>query len=66
MTPTNNYAAPGQITTNTLTSTMNWSSFLGLSSATGPNGDSGSINYDANARPVHHDLALRRRHHLYL
>ncbi len=51
VTPVNNYAAPGQITTNTLTSTMNWSGFLGLSSATGPNGDSGSIGYDANARP---------------
>src|SRR5581483_6222819 len=50
-TATNNFAAPGQITTNSLTSTMNWSSFLGLSSASGPNGDTGSINYDANARP---------------
>jgi RHS repeat-associated protein len=51
ITPTNNWAAPGQITTNTLTSTMTWSSFLGLSSATGPNGDTGSISYDGNARP---------------
>ena len=32
-------------------SSMNWSGFLGLSSATGPNGDTGSIGYDANARP---------------
>ncbi len=46
-----NYAAPYQITTNTLTSTMTWSPFLGLGSATGPNGDSGSISYDGNARP---------------
>ena len=30
---------------------MNWSSFLGLSSATGPNGDTGSITYDTTARP---------------
>ncbi len=49
---TNNYAVPSQITTNSLTSTMNWSGFLGLSSATGPNGDTGSINYDSNARPT--------------
>ena len=51
VTTTNNYAAPGQITTNLLTSTMNWTNALGLSSATGPNGDTGSINYDVNARP---------------
>ena len=30
---------------------MNWTSFLSPSSATGPNGDSASINYDTNARP---------------
>ena len=30
---------------------MSWTGFLGLSSATGPNGDSGSINYDTSARP---------------
>jgi len=51
VTSANNYAAPGQITTNTLTSSMSWSTALGLSSATGPNGDSGSIGYDANGRP---------------
>jgi hypothetical protein len=35
-TSSTNYAAPIQITTNsTLSSTMNWTSFLGLSSATG-------------------------------
>jgi RHS repeat-associated protein len=49
---TTDYAAPGAITTNQLLSTMNWTSFLGLSSATGPNGDTGSITYDANARPT--------------
>ncbi len=38
-----NYSAPSQITTGSLTSTMTWSPFLGLGSATGPNGDSGSI-----------------------
>jgi hypothetical protein len=48
---TNNFSAPGAITTNSLLSTMNWNSFLGLSSATGPNLDTGSISYDANARP---------------
>ena len=30
---------------------MTWSSFLGLSSATDPNNDTGSIFYDATARP---------------
>ena len=48
---TNNYAVPGQITTNTLTSTLSWTNALGLSSASGPNGASASIGYDANARP---------------
>jgi hypothetical protein len=48
------YAAPSQITTNALSSTMTWSSFLGLSSATGPNGDGSLIVYDANARPSHY------------
>ena len=47
-----NYAAPTQVTTNTLTSNMSWSSFLGVTSATGPNGDTSSIGYDANARPT--------------
>jgi len=50
-TSSTNYAAPSQITTNSLSSSMNWSSFLGPSSATGPNGDSGSVVYDGNARP---------------
>ena len=51
VTAANNYAVPGQIATNSLTSTMNWNSSLSMTSATGPNGDTGSINYDANARP---------------
>jgi RHS repeat-associated protein len=46
-----NYAAPSAITTGALTNNMNWTSFLGLSSQTGPNGDTTSMNYDANARP---------------
>jgi YD repeat-containing protein len=40
-----NYAAPSQLTTNSMTSSMNWTSFLGLSSASGPNGDTFSIGY---------------------
>ena len=51
VTPANNYAVPGQVTTNSLTSTMNWNSFLGMTSAIGPNGDTGSISYDTNGRP---------------
>ena len=47
-----NYGAPTEVTTNTLTSNMNWSTFLGITSATGPNGDTGAINYDSNARPT--------------
>ncbi len=47
-----NYAAPTEVTTNTLTSNMSWSAFLGITSATGPNGDTGAINYDANSRPT--------------
>lgn len=46
-----NYAAPSQMTTNSLTSTASWSPFLGFSSATGPNGNAGSVTYDANGRP---------------
>ena len=46
-----NYAAPSEITTNSLSSSLTWTSFLGLSSATGPNGDTASISYDAAARP---------------
>ncbi len=49
--PTTNYAAPTLLTTNTLSSNITWNSFLGLTSATGPNLDSASITYDANARP---------------
>ena len=51
MAPSNNYVAPGEITTNSLSSSMNWSAFVGLTSATDPNNDTASISYDANARP---------------
>ena len=47
-----NYAAPSQMTTNTLSSTANWTSTLGLSSAAGPNGDTASFGYDSNGRPT--------------
>ncbi|MGI8741138.1 MAG: hypothetical protein ACR2NN_00940 [Bryobacteraceae bacterium] len=46
-----NWAAPSAMTTNSLTSTMNWTSFLAPSSQTGPNGDTASITYDPSARP---------------
>ena len=44
-----NYAAPSAITTNSLTTSLNWTGYLALSSETGPNGDSGSITYDGAA-----------------
>ena len=48
-----NYAAPTQVTTiPQQSSNMTWNTFLGLSSAAGPNGDTGAITYDANARPL--------------
>ena len=47
-----NFAAPSQMTTNTLSSTANWTSALGLSSAAGPNGDTASFGYDTNGRPT--------------
>ncbi len=46
-----NYAAPGTLTTNSLTSSLQWSSFLGVSQTTGPNGDVASMVYDSTARP---------------
>ncbi len=45
-----NYAVPSAMTTINLTSSVNYTSFLAPSSATGPNGDSASINYDTLAR----------------
>lgn len=40
-----NFAAPTQLTVNSLTQNMSYSSFLGLTNETGPNGDSASISY---------------------
>jgi RHS repeat-associated protein len=48
---TTNFVAPSQMTTNSLSSSATWSTFLGLSTATGPNSDQSSITYDSNARP---------------
>ena len=47
-----NWAAPSQLTTNSLSSSMNWTGFLGLSSATGPNGDTASLSYGGSERPA--------------
>jgi RHS repeat-associated protein len=52
VTTSNNYAVPATITTNSLQSTATWQPFLGLSTAVGPNGDTTSVTYDANARPL--------------
>ena len=47
------YAAPSQITVGTsLTTTMTYNSFLGLTAQTGPNGTNVDIGYDTNARPT--------------
>jgi YD repeat-containing protein len=48
---TNGYAVPSQITTGSLTQSMDWSTFLGLTSSTGPNSDVATINYDSYGRP---------------
>ncbi len=61
-----NYAAPSQMTTNTLSSTANWTSALGLSSAAGPNGDTASFGYDSNGRPTSTTSPTRRSHQLHL
>jgi len=53
---TTNYAAPTQLMTTgvtNLTTTLSWTSFLGLHTASDPNTDTGSINYDpVTARPT--------------
>ena len=59
-----NFSAPSAVTTN-YTSSLTWSSFLGLSSATGPNGDSTAISYDGTA-PVHHMVPVRGGYQLHL
>ncbi len=48
---TKNYAVPASMTTNSLSQTMQWSGFLGLTQETGPNGDTLSTLYDSYARP---------------
>src|SRR5262249_11842908 len=47
----NNFAAPTQLTVGSLSSSLSWNSFLGLTSETGPNGNTSSTAYDAYARP---------------
>jgi hypothetical protein len=47
----NNLAVPSELTVGSLTTDLNWSTFLGLTQATGPNGDSASTNYDQYGRP---------------
>ncbi len=50
-TSTTNYAAPSQVTVGSLSDSMNYNSFLGLTSETDPNGAQVSIGYDVLARP---------------
>ena len=45
-----NYAAPSQLSVGSLSTGLSWSSFLGLTNDTGPNGDSSSTYYDQYAR----------------
>ncbi len=47
-----NYTAPSAITTGSLTTSMNWTGFLGLAGVTGPNGDASGVSYDAAQRPA--------------
>ena len=47
-----NYTVPTAITTGSLTTNLSFSSFLGLTNETGPNGDSLGIGYNAAARPA--------------
>lgn len=46
-----NYAAPSVITVNSLSTTLTYSGFLGVTSATGQNSDSATTTYDAAGRP---------------
>jgi YD repeat-containing protein len=46
-----NYAAPSSITTNSLSTSLTWSGFLGVTGVTDPNNDQASMAYDAFARP---------------
>jgi len=46
-----NFAVPEQITVGSLSTTMTYNSFLGLTNETGPNSSSVSLGYDVLARP---------------
>ncbi len=46
-----NFATPSQLSVGSQTTTLGWSSFLGLTNETGPNGDTSSTFYDQYARP---------------
>jgi YD repeat-containing protein len=48
---TNNFAVPAQLTTNALSTSLSYTSFLGVTQATGPNGATASVIYDPSARP---------------
>jgi hypothetical protein len=52
VTSATNYAAPSTITVGSLQNSLTYSSFLGLTNDTGPNGTSVSLGYDINARPT--------------
>jgi len=51
VTPVNNNAVPGTVTTGALTSTFQYNSFLGLTQDTEPNNAVTTLAYDAYARP---------------
>ena len=63
---TTNYAAPSQITTISLSSSMSYTAALGVNSATGPNGDNLAIAYDAEQPSAHHHRAHWRRDHIHV
>jgi hypothetical protein len=49
------YTRPAAVTPNgdtTLSASMTWNGFLGLTQETGPNGDTATVTYDSNARPT--------------
>ena len=61
-----NYAVPSQISVGSLTSSIDYSAFLGITSATGPNGDGSSMSYDSSARPSQSVSPQRSGHLLQL
>ena len=56
---TNNFAAPTQLTVGSLSSSLSYTSFLGLSNVTGPNGDSSGTYYGRICPAEWEHLALR-------